>query len=147
MVIRRGTAKDADAMLDVFLRARERMSYLPDVRSQDEDRALLRRALENREVWVAEQEARVLGFVVFGQDALEHLYVHPLAQNFGVGSALLERAKESSPGGLRARVFQKNTGARRFFQTRGFGLVQLTDGAQNDEQEPEALYEWRAVSA
>ena len=39
-------------------------------------------------------------------------------------------------------VFQKNEGARRFYERHGFELVKLTDGAENMEREPDALYRW-----
>ena len=40
-------------------------------------------------------------------------------------------------------MFQKNEGARRFYERHGFRLVRLTDGDGNMEKEPDALYEWR----
>jgi hypothetical protein len=38
-----------------------------------------------------------------------------------------------------------NAPARRFYQSRGFVLVEQTDGSRNEEQEPDARYRW-AVS-
>ena len=46
--------------------------------------------------------------------------------------------KELRPGGFTLWVFQRNTGARRFYERRGLRLVELTDGAGNDEREPDA---------
>ena len=63
----------------------------------------------------------------------------------GVGSSLLGRAKELRPQGLYLWVFQKNTGAIRFYERHGFRLVKLTDGAENMEREPDARYEWTSV--
>jgi GNAT superfamily N-acetyltransferase len=73
---------------------------------------------------------------------LERLYVEPDVQGQGIGTALLEQAKALRPGGLVLWVFQKNTGARRFYERHGFRLVKLTDGAENMEREPDALYQW-----
>ena len=39
-------------------------------------------------------------------------------------------------------MFQKNDGARRFYERHGFRLVELTDGGSNMEKEPDARYEW-----
>ena len=39
-------------------------------------------------------------------------------------------------------MFQKNDGARRLYERNGFRLVKLTDGADNMEREPDALYRW-----
>jgi hypothetical protein len=56
---------------------------------------------------------------------------------------LLQRAKQRMPGGFRVWVFQQNTPARRFYERRGLHVVELTDGAGNEERTPDALYEWR----
>ena len=40
-------------------------------------------------------------------------------------------------------TFQRNAQARRFYEARGFALVKETDGAANEEKEPDALYLWK----
>ena len=54
----------------------------------------------------------------------------------------MHRAKERRPSGFRLWVFQRNVGAREFYEQHGFPLVELTDGSGNEEREPDALYEW-----
>ena len=118
------------------------MRYLPELHTEAETRGWIRELLAGRaEVWVAEDDRRVVGYAALGEDWLEHLYVRPDEQGRGVGAALLAVAKERRRRGL--RVFQKNVGARRFYERHGFRLVQLTDGRANEEREPDALYEWR----
>jgi GNAT superfamily N-acetyltransferase len=95
------------------------------------------------EVWVAEEAGRILGFLAIdGGKLLAKLYVEPDAQNRGVGAALLDQAKTLCPEGLELWVFQRNEGARRFYERHGFRPVELTDGADNWEKEPDALYAW-----
>jgi ribosomal protein S18 acetylase RimI-like enzyme len=77
---------------------------------------------------------------------MEHLYVAPEHHRRGIGAALIERAKERRPAGFRLWVFQRNTGARDFYEHHGFRLVELTDGSGNEEKEPDALYEWSGAS-
>jgi ribosomal protein S18 acetylase RimI-like enzyme len=55
---------------------------------------------------------------------------------------LLDHAKALRPNGLQLWVFQRNAGARRFYERHGFRLVKLTDGSANMEREPDALYAW-----
>ena len=55
----------------------------------------------------------------------------------------MERAKERRPGGFQLWVFQQNATARRFYERRGFVLVRETDGSDNEERTPDALYAWR----
>jgi GNAT superfamily N-acetyltransferase len=141
-VIRRARASDAPAIGQVFLRARDLMTYLP--RIPDADRPKLGRWIFARhEVWVDERDGSVVGFAGVGPGWLDHLYVDPDAQNAGIGTALLEHAKVLQPGGLELWVFQRNDGARRFYERHGFALVESTDGAGNTEKEPDARYEWR----
>jgi GNAT superfamily N-acetyltransferase len=127
---------------DVFLRARDLMTYLP--RIPDDDRPELgRRFIERHEIWVAETDGAVVGFAGLDPGMLAHLYVDPGAQNRGVGAELLAEAKLLQPQGLELWAFQKNEGARRFYERHGFHVVKLTDGADNREREPDVLYAWR----
>jgi ribosomal protein S18 acetylase RimI-like enzyme len=135
---------DTDAVADVYVAALAGMTYLPDLWTEAESREFIRDVmLPNNEVWVAEEDGRVVGFAGLGDDLLRHLWVEPPAQNRGVGKALLDRVKERRPDGFRLRVFQKNVGARRFYERHGFTLVKLTDGRDNQEREPDAFYEWQ----
>lgn len=140
-MIRRATQADAAEVSRVFVAARDGMPYLP--RIDDEHRPLLGGwFIERGAIFVEEEDGSVLGFSGVHEGELTHLYVDPSEQNRGVGSRLLEHAKTESPGGLLLWVFQKNEGARRFYERHGFRLVELTDGAGNMEREPDARYEW-----
>jgi GNAT superfamily N-acetyltransferase len=142
-VIRRATPADADEVGRVFVAARDEMAYLP--RIPDEDRPKLGGwFLERTAIWVAEGAGRVVGFVGVNDGEVTHLYVEPEAQRAGLGTALLEHVKGLSDGRLWLWVFQRNEGARRLYERHGFRLVELTDGAENMEREPDARYEWRA---
>ena len=130
-------------MGDVFLAALAGMTYLPDLYSEEETRTFIRDVLlPYNEVWVAEEGGRVIGFTGLGDDSVRHLWVLPEEQDRGVGTALLELAKGRRPEGLQLWVFQRNVGARRFYERHGFTLVKLTDGSHNEEREPDALYVW-----
>jgi ribosomal protein S18 acetylase RimI-like enzyme len=144
-VIRRATPEDAPALADIHVRARsESMSYLPDTHSPEEVLAWIKEVMpQHEEVWVAEDEGRVIGFFALSEDLLYHLYVYPELQGQGAGSALLDVVKELRPDGFRLWVFQRNTQAREFYEHRGMRVVELTDGSGNEEREPDALYEWR----
>jgi ribosomal protein S18 acetylase RimI-like enzyme len=93
-------------------------------------------------VSVAARDGRVVGFGAWAGGFLHHLYIAPDAQGLGAGSRLLAAAKTANPGGLRLYAFQRNTRARAFYEKRGFTLVSTSDGQQNEEREPDALYAW-----
>ena len=144
-MIRRATPADAPEVSRVFVAARDQMAYLP--RIDDEHRPLLGSwFIERGPIFLDEEEGRVLGFSGVKDGELTHLYVDPAAQNRGVGTALLDHAKAESPDGLFLWVFQKNEGARRFYERHGFRLAELTDGSGNMEKEPDARYEWTSGS-
>jgi GNAT superfamily N-acetyltransferase len=126
---------------------RDAMPSLSELHTPADDRRFLREVvLPNEEVWVADIDGRPVGFASLGtrtgDDYLQHIYVAPEHQGRGIGTQLMDRAKERRPGGFRLWVFQKNEGARRFYEKCGMGLVELTDGTGNEEREPDALYEW-----
>ena len=63
----------------------------------------------------------------------------------GIGDRLVEFAKERQPTGLQLWTFQVNLAAQRFYERNGFVAVERTDGAGNEEREPDVRYVWRAV--
>jgi putative acetyltransferase len=147
MEIRPARDEEIEPLTRLFIRACNQRDYLPPV--PDEAAApIAARIREHEEVWVAEEDGRLVGFLgieestnLGGAAVLEKLYVEPAQQNRGIGSALLDKAKELRPDELYLWVFQKNP-ARRLYERHGFELVRLTDGADNMEREPDALYRW-----
>jgi putative acetyltransferase len=141
-VIRLGSPADANAIGDIFVRARDAMTYLP--RIPDDVRLKLGGWFtERHEIWLIEDSGRVVGFAGLSDGWLDHLYVDTDSQSRGAGSMLLEHVKRLQPGGIRLWVFQKNLGARRFYERHGFRLEKVTDGSGNMEHEPDALYVWQ----
>jgi ribosomal protein S18 acetylase RimI-like enzyme len=145
--VRRAVPADAPAVAETFTAAFAGLTYLPKLHTADEDRAYFGRVVAEHEVWVAEQDGRIVGFAALSDEVLEHIYVQPDLQGRGIGSALLDVAKERRPGGFGLWVFQQNTGARRFYERHGLRLVRETDGSGNDERTPDAMYEWRPPAA
>jgi GNAT superfamily N-acetyltransferase len=140
-MLRPARPEDAEAIAEVFVAARAGMTYLPHdpVGMRDYVVSVLVHELE---VWVAEEDGRVAAFAALEPEMLEHLYVAPGEQGHGLGTALLAHVKTLRPEGFTFWVFQRNAGARRFYERHGCVLVRETDGAANMEREPDALYEW-----
>jgi ribosomal protein S18 acetylase RimI-like enzyme len=142
--VRLARTSDSDAIAEVYVSSFAGLRWVPPLHTDDEKRAWIKEmVLRRQEVWVAEESGHVIGFASLFERTLELLYVRPNAQNCGAGSALLEQMKARRPAGFRLWVFQKNAGARRFYERHECRLVELTDGSGNEEREPDALYEWR----
>ena len=141
--LRRLALTDMDAAALIRRRAFEAtLPWLAGLHTPEEDQWFFRERLFTAcEVWGAYAAAEMVGIVAFRRDWVDQLYVLPEAQRGGVGTALLQIAKESSDR-LSLWTFQRNTPARRFYEARGFRLIRETDGSDNEEREPDALYLW-----
>ena len=143
-MLRRATAEDGPEIAVLFRRSFGTLAFLPTLHTPEEDRAHFTRMAAEDEVWVYEDEGRILGFAaVDDEDEVPAFYVEPDAHGRGVGAALLDRLKERRPRGFRFWVFQQNERARRFYERRGAVPVEFTDGSGNEERRPDVLYEWR----
>jgi ribosomal protein S18 acetylase RimI-like enzyme len=143
-MIRRQLPDDVGAIAELFERSFGSLSFLPTLHTLEEHRAFFGRVVEQREVWVWEEKGSILGFIALGDATIDHLYVEPEMTGRGIGSALLEHAKEQRPEGFSLWTFQQNEGARRFYERHGLRVIRLTDGRDNEEKTPDALYAWRA---
>ncbi|HEV2171231.1 MAG TPA: GNAT family N-acetyltransferase [Candidatus Binatus sp.] len=142
--IRPAGSDDAEAIADVHLDSRrEAMPWLPVLHSRDDAIAYFAgRVLVQEEVLVAEVNELVVGFIALKDEHVDHLYIAPSYQGRGIGGRLLAMAKGLRPSGLRLWTFQRNARARRFYEARGFVASKFTDGSDNEEREPDVLYEW-----
>ena len=132
-----------DALVTASRAAREEyLRFTLDLHDAGEDRVYLRDVvLPQNQVWVAEVGDQVAGFVAFANGWINHLYVAPEFQARGLGTRLLDVAKQASVA-LQLWVFQVNAPAIRFYERRGFRVVELTDGAGNEEKQPDARMAW-----
>ena len=148
IMLRRADITDLPAIAVLFRRTRETsLAFLPQLHTREEDIEFFRsKIFAEYELTAAEIDGRLAGYSAVAPGWLEQLYVLPQLQGRGIGGQLLLRAMESQTD-FQFFVFQKNHKARRFYERHGARLVRLTDGAENEEREPDALYEWRAADA
>ena len=143
--IRRATGGDAGVIAEIHLQSRRvAMPWLPVVHTDDETLEWVAHVmLMDEEVWVAEENGVVVAYAAIAPGWLEHLYVHPEHQGKGIGRRLLDLAKERQAAGLQLWAFARNVRGRRFYEAAGFVLIEETDGAGNEEREPDVRYLWR----
>lgn len=145
LTLRRARASDAPAVADVWLRSYR--AALPTVRlahPDEEVRAWIRDVLlPEHETWVAVAGTAVVGLMALADGWIDQLYLDPSWRGRGIGDRFVELAKRRYPDGLQLWTFQVNAPAQRFYERHGFVAVERTDGAGNEEHEPDVRYEWR----
>lgn len=148
--IRRMRDNELDETVAVWVRARwDAMPELEGRMGYDDAQngAFFRDVVVREEqVWVAVAGGRVQGLLTLRGAEIERLYVDPPAQRRGVGSALLARARELSPGRLSLYTHRRNERARRFYERHGFAAVAFGTSPA-PESEPDVRYEWRPADA
>ncbi len=147
VAIRRLTRGDMDAAAIVHRAAfDDRLPWLAGLHTPDEDRAYFRdRVFAACTVCGAFADDSLIGFIAFRDGWIDQLHVLPDAQLIGVGTRLLAIAQATSAT-LTLWTFQRNAGARAFYEARGFKPVEFTDGSGNEEREPDIRYERRGAS-
>jgi GNAT superfamily N-acetyltransferase len=140
--VRTAAPGDTDAVSAVFLASRAAaVPWLPRLHTDGETRWWVEHVvLAGCLTWVAVDGDEVLGFAALRDDVLEHLYLRPDVRRQGIGTRLLDHAREASPAGLRLRVFTRNTAARGFYEACGFRV--RSSGSDNEEREPDLSYGW-----
>ena len=142
-MLRQLELEDMEAAAQVLRTAFDQaLPWLAGLHTPEQDRWFFReRVFATCEVWGAFEGTVMIGMIAFRKDWIDQLYVLREAQGRGVGTELLQVAQRAFDR-LQLWTFQRNDGARRFYQARGFALVRETDGARNEEKEPDALYLW-----
>ena len=90
---------------------------------------------------VIEDEEVVAALIVLEPGWIDQLYVDPMYTRGGLGSRLVDLAKEINPDGLDLWTFQTNGGARRLYERHAFVAVDTTEG-DNQEGAPDVRYHW-----
>ena len=144
--VRRARPDESDAIAVLFRRTAGREWSFLFPHTPQEDRAFFRRAFDRGPVWAAIEDGVIIGFCAARRGWIDHLYVVHERHGLGVGRALLARTLK---GRRRVRLwtFQVNARSRDFYRRQGFAEVRFTDGADNEEKEPDVLLEWRRAVA
>lgn len=142
--IRRLATSDALAAARIHRAAfDDRLPWLKGLHTPEEDARFYDDVvLSICEIWGAFEGDQLMGFVAFRDGWIDQFYVARDRQAHGLGSRLLDKAKTDQTS-LRLWTFLRNTLARRFYENKGFVEIDRTDGARNEEKEPDILYEWR----
>jgi len=145
-VIREYRADDFDAVTILWRVSREKS--LPEFQIEKgqffyEDQGYFQHhILKDNQVWVVEIVNRPVAFMAINGDFVDQLYIHPSYWRMGIGTALLNFARECSPEHLWLYTLQVNVNARAFYEKNGF-VVERLGISPPPESEPDVEYHWR----
>jgi GNAT superfamily N-acetyltransferase len=143
IVFRPATAEDANHIAHIL---RVGLTYilpdLPALHTREEDIGFVTDSLKEYEAVVAVRDTTPIGFIIFKEDWISHLYILPEFHRMGIGTTLVSFATEKYSH-LQLWTFQRNAQARRFYEKHGFISTTFTNGESNEEKEPDMMYEWR----
>jgi ribosomal protein S18 acetylase RimI-like enzyme len=132
-----------EGLVDMWRASFERAVRVADPHPIEEQRAyLLTKVVPSNEVLVAVADAAVVGFVAASGESIAQLYVHPDWQRRGLGTRLLQWAKDRSGGRLWLYTFARNRLARSFYESHGFRIV--ARGFEPEWRLADLRYEWTA---
>lgn len=141
-MIRACRPADVETVLKIWLEASSRAHAFVDRSFWEARLADMRELyLPAAQTWVHERDGTVVGFVSLLDDILAAIFVAPTEQGRGVGSALLQHAKQSREQ-LSLTVYAANEASIAFYRRHGFEVV----GEQLDEHtgHPELAMSWQA---
>lgn len=98
--------------------------------------------LKEDRVWVVDMDGRPVALIAMKENFIDHLYVHPDYQNRGIGTALLDYARELFPDHIWLYTLQINSSARVFYERNGF-VAEKIGISPPPECEPDVEYHWR----
>ncbi len=137
----------SDELVRMWRRSFESAVGITDPHSIEEQREYLERTViaENQVLVVLlKSTTEVIGFLASTPERVAQLYVHVAHQGHGIGTMLLDIAKERSTGRLRLFTFAANVGAQAFYERHGFNIV--ARGFEPDWGLEDIEYEWVRVS-
>ncbi|MEO7124102.1 MAG: GNAT family N-acetyltransferase [Lacisediminihabitans sp.] len=151
ITLRRADEKDATATAEVLITSRAAAlgAIRAPVQSDEDTKHWVETGLlPYCDVWIAEADGQqTLALLVLDDDWIDQLYVRPEAAGLGIGSRLVELAKQHRPGGLQTRTSITNPGAIRFYERHGFVLAPLEPARDNLEKQPSLRYVWSGSAA
>ena len=96
--------------------------------------------IPNNVIRVAFFQGQMAGFVAASALSVSQLYVRTEFHRRGIGSRLLDWAKEQSGGSLWLYTFERNAGARAFYERHGFRIA--ARGFEPSWRLEDLRYEW-----
>ena len=124
--VRRSRASDVPQLLEVWRCAvAATHDFVPAEDREAFDRIVSTEYLPTADLLVAADENdRAVAFLGGTGREIDSLFVHPEAHGLGIGTMLMDEFAALGAGELRVEVNEQNDTARRFYERRGFRVVE-----------------------
>ncbi len=143
--VRRATKDDLDSVASVWHQSASTMDgAILQTPSHEEMRARIDRELEpGWQLFVVEQGEQIVGMLALKphEAILDQIFVLPDKQASGVGTMLMNTAKEVMPGGFSLRLAEGNERAAQFYERSG--LCFSRKGSHPSSGRPVCYYAWK----
>ena len=131
---------------EIWLKAGlEEYTYLPGFQALDEKKALKvfhEIIAQKCDIWLEADNERIHGFMALQGSYIDRLYIDPVFQRQGIGTSLIQYAREKNPDGLELCTHQQNSRACSFYEKLGFRAVKY-GVSPPPESIPDVEYHWR----
>ena len=148
MLFRKATLADAIKITRVYLISRKKLlAYAPLAHSDDDIFNWIQNTLiPTNQVTVVEKSGSIIGMMALSKNQgigwIDQLYLLPTCVACGIGTQLINLAKDTLGSPIRLHTFQENIRAQQFYEKHAFSIIALSDGSTNEEHCPDMLYEW-----
>lgn len=120
MIIRQFKSTDTKKLVDIWYNASIiAHSFVSSKIWASHKDELRNKYLPAAKTYVAEENGELVGFISLIDSYIGGLFIAPTKQGRGIGTRLIEQVKIENKQ-LRVGVFNKNEGARRFYERNGF---------------------------
>lgn len=122
--IRPASSDDFEKLVDIWFEASIRAHhFIPESYWEENKVEMQNNYLPRSEVYLAEDEQQIYGFIALVENEIAAIFVAPDQQGKGIGKLLISHAKNSRPQ-LVLNVYQDNKNSIAFYKSEGFEVVQ-----------------------
>ncbi len=140
ITIKKMGSDDLDHVVNIWYEASiQSHDFISDNYWQDNKKVMKDKYLPASEAYLAVQGEIILGFIVLADCYLAALFIKPEMQSKGIGSLLLDYAKNIRHA-LHLKVYKKNNKSVKFYQNKGFTI--LSKSIDRETGETELVMKW-----